>query len=1023
MFNENDSSCNNIFHSVCNFECYDSIIDNNDPDINFYNEYLSLINSPYVNDDSVNNDVCTNYNQNSFKMIHINIRSIKKNFIRLLEFLSEFSFKYDIIAISETWLEENLTDNFHIQGYNSEFMCRKARKGGGVAIYIKDSINYNIMTDYCVMENVIESLIIELTMLKTSGEKLIVGTFYRPPGQNVTEFCKHMNTFLTKVSMYTCYCLGDFNINIMNEQRDKHSVEFTETFLSHGYLPLINRATRVQNNKMSLLDNIYTNNLDSLDISSSYVVLNELSDHYPVIHLTKLESSNTKSAENVYYKRCLTPDAVERLNTLLLDENFKNELLHKQDVNASYDYLITNLNIFINQSMPLTAVKIRNGKMCPWISNEIKLSIKDKNKMYKKYIKEEDNGKKKEYENQYKQLKNKITSSLRVARKKYYNDKLEINKNNTEMSWKIVKEIINKSRKQAPLPKNFNSHDNRVIYDNDFKIANGFANYFVNVTKSIKVNHEGIDDSTMIGPQAAHSLFMMPTSATEIKTIVLEMKNTGPGWDGIPINIIKTCVDSISPLLEYIFNLSITTGIVPEGIKIARVTPIYKSGKKTIFNNYRPISNLPLFSKILEKIVNKQLIYFLQRNNIFYDGQFGFRKNYSTEHALLHTVTAITNALDNSEYAITLFLDLQKAFDLVDHRLLIKKLHHLGIRGIINDWLKSYLDNRKQYVQIGKTKSKYHNVCRGLPQGGTLAPTLFLLFINDIGKVNLPSNSTATLFADDTSLTLTGNNISQLYNEANSVLEKIHSWVESNKLALNIDKTKYMVFATKNKKKLCKDNTEYNLKISNKILERVTEIKFLGIIVDEQLNWKAQVQYVNTKLSKSIGVIYKAAPILSENALRNLYYTFCYPHILYGIIVWGKAYKTNINPLQITLKKILRIITKSPYLTHTEPLYKRLKIMKIYEVYKLRTSTFIFLHSLKALPNVFQNMFTTNTSSYTTRQTNDYKLPQCKTNIKKNSILYQGPFEYNKLTNHLKSLTNVNTFKRNLKQLILNSNL
>ena len=265
------------------------------------------------------------------------------------------------------------------------------------------------------------------------------------------------------------------------------------------------------------------------------------------------------------------------------------------------------------------------------------------------------------------------------------------------------------------------------------------------------------------------------------------------GFDNISTKLLKSTIDEILIPLTHIINLSMQNGTVPEKMKIAKIIPIYKSGEKDLFNNYRPISLLPALSKIMEKIVANRLVNYFNRYDLFYKHQYGFRKKHSTIHPIIHFLNHIANQKDISSKNITaaIFLDLSKAFDTISHKILLEKLEYYGIRGNANNWFRSYLQNRKQFLEIYDIKSEYADITCGVPQGSILGPILFLIYINDIGnssKLNLLS------FADDTTLYQSGDNYLTLMQNLNSEINSTFKWLCANRLSLNIKKTKYMIF-------------------------------------------------------------------------------------------------------------------------------------------------------------------------------------------------------------------------------------
>ena len=267
------------------------------------------------------------------------------------------------------------------------------------------------------------------------------------------------------------------------------------------------------------------------------------------------------------------------------------------------------------------------------------------------------------------------------------------------------------------------------------------------------------------------------------------------GDDGFHLNLIKTNAASFAQPLAHIFNLSLFSGIVPKALKLAKVIPLHKKDDVTLPSNYRPISLLSIFDKIFEKLIAKRLYDFFDYEKIFYKYQFGFRKNHSINLAVLEVTDLCYANLDNNNFILGLFIDLQKAFDCIDIDILLAKLHNYGIRGFMFDWLKDYLRDRTQYTFINGLKSSPSRMKMGVPQGSVLGPLLFLIYVNDMYKAT--SEATPKLFADDTNIFLISENLDDLARKTNICLDNIYQWCLANKLTINIDKTNFTVFSPK----------------------------------------------------------------------------------------------------------------------------------------------------------------------------------------------------------------------------------
>ena len=521
-----------------------------------------------------------------------------------------------------------------------------------------------------------------------------------------------------------------------------------------------------------------------------------------------------------------------------------------------------------------------------------------------------------------------------------------------------------------------------------------------------------------LAPANPSSIFFYPTSPHEVKQII---NKTSPKhsscWDEIPPVVLKYLPDNIINALTYIFNLSLCQGKFVTAFRHAKVVPIHKKGDVQNLNNYRPISLLSSFSKILEKIVYRRLYSFFDRFNLFSNSQFGFRRGHSTSHANCLLVDKVAASFEKKLCTLGIFLDLSKAFDTINHKILLHKLDHYGIRGTALNWFMSYLTGRTQQVCYnGVASSNINEINLSVPQGSILGPLLFIIYVNDFP--NCLKYGTSLSFADDTSIFISGKTARTLFDKGNDELCNIDNWLVANKLFLNANKTKCVYFKTANSKT---PPSDLNLVIRNIPIERVSSVRVLGTIIHENLSWKEHMLALKSKLRATLGAVIRVKPYLNKHSLLSIYHSLIISRIRYCIINWNHGNSTILHQLQSICNKFIRLTLGISRNEDVLPLMKQHNLLTINDIFKYEMAVLMFRFHNRTLPSAFDPIFQSKSTSITTRSNSRVIPISCRSTVSQQSIRYIGPKTWNNIPLPIRASKTIAAFKKKLKQHLLNS--
>jgi hypothetical protein len=762
-----------------------------DPDANFFATRPPL--STYTTADSLCSPPRSTLGLLS--LMHINARSLLSKLSDVENLLSRLS--TDIVAISETWLTPDNSNQVIIPGYSLVSHPRSSQRGGGVAFLLRDTLQFQIMSlpNELKAHSTYESLFIQLNL--PNGSYSIFGVIYRSPGLDLNDFLVEWHSLLLFLSRRNkdIFILGDFNIDLLRVNDHQLTSSFLDITSSHHLLPIITQPTRIAESSSTLIDNLFTNSIEK--ITDPSILIEDLSDHLPIYARLNILPILTPPLP-LRARRRFDVHSASRFENLISQTVWSgvDTLCSEGDPSAAFDLFNELIKTSYDAAFPLSLDTIRPSTRLrqPWMTPALLKSSRTKAKLYAAFLNSPSAATKAKFVT----FRNKFKSLKKLAEREYYANQFMKHGNNLRCTWNVIKSIL---RTKPPDSSISALTVNGSLISDPKTIAHKCNSYFSTIAHDLAtaLPHPSTPFQSYLGPNNCSSMAFHPTTPQEIVSLhsALKLSHTA-GPDDINPAIIAPIFSQIAHPLSLRINSSMSTGLVPNAMKIAKVIPIYKQGDKDLVTNYRPISILPFFSKILEKIIHTRLLAYVQKHNFLTVSQHGFQPGQSPLLSLIDLQDHISDAIDHNHFAVGIFLDISKAFDAVNHDILLSKLAHYGIRGITLEWFTSYLSGRVQYVVCNGISSDFRPMLHGVPQGSILGPLLFLLFIND-----LPHSSKFlrfSLFADDTSILASDQSYPNLVALLNQELILVSNWFISNKLTLNTHKSNYILFSSHRKK-------------------------------------------------------------------------------------------------------------------------------------------------------------------------------------------------------------------------------
>ena len=837
--------------TLCYFNCGLFVPKMNDKtvDLGFNTDIVDTC--TYVDYSNVHYDQTKPLNP-TFTVMQLNIRGILSKQEKLKNLIKEVRSTGMVHAIMlvETWLNKTNEKRVKIPGFNMYCSHRKSKKGGGVGILIAQSLDCRVREDLSVNVPDFENLTVEV---KTQNDSILLSTIYRPPNSKEKQFLKTYQRLINKFTekQLERLIVGlDHNLDLLKHDNHIPTNDFIGINVEHQLIPTITKPTRITRSTATLIDNIIIGRSYQADYSPK-IIIDDISDHLPLLLKITSPMLYTKKPKEIT-TRGINTTKCEEINKMINEHNWQ-MILEEKTTDEAFNTFHAILQNTLDTICPVHTIKLTKNKIKkePWITTGLQKCIRKQKLLYKQQLQEKNVETKR---TKYLDYRNTLNRVLRITKEQYYRQKCIDFKNSTTKLWKMINRIIAKENDKTNCieylkVENINHYDSKIISEEFGKFFSTVGSKFAQKVPTPKIN---IADYVERIPMNEKSQFMTPTNESEIARIIGNLANkASSGYDDINNILLKQLKTSICIPLTIIFNKSLESGQFPHEMKKADVIPLYKAKERHYVTNYRPISLLLTISKVLEKVVYQRTYSFLNGTNQFYQSQYGFRSGHSCESAMCELIGNIAKNQEEGLHTIGVFIDLSKAFDTLDHKILLQKLYRYGIRGTCLNWFTSYLEQRqmraKCTIDDHTVYSQYYDIEYGTPQGSCLGPLLFLVFINDI--YTSITYSSILLFADDTTILHRHRNLRYLKWCVEEDMRGLVDWLKANKLTINLDKTEVVLFS--------KDKTQIHieLEMEHKAIKSSTWVKFLGLWIDNTLSWKKHLGTLLIKLKQNTNLL------------------------------------------------------------------------------------------------------------------------------------------------------------------------
>jgi hypothetical protein len=910
-------------------------------------------------------------------IICFNITSLQNKLHELEAILSKCKYTIHIVFILETWLTADIARNYNIEKYKAIFNCRETeRRGGGVCIYVHESIQYDIIEN-----DIIDGVFI--STISIPKYKVNLAGVYKPPDITDTVFIGIIDERLERSRNYIYF--GDFNFDLLSCNEIKVR-RYCETICQNGFR-LLNRVERrdytnlyKQTGKKTIIDHMFTDLFrNSFNVCN---VRTSISSHSCLV--LNVEMDRKIQCIEKEMRKIDFSEVARRLE----------EFLHIFP-DVCFDGFHAKLCSLINENEKIVVLKTNGKFRKEWATGEYVTMI-DQRDFWKKRFDNFPNNLL--AERNFKKFKNRAENLRKRLIKNSNGRKFLDCKGNIKRTWAVSNEILFGKRTGPSCVRKLVASDSRVLHD-EFEIANEFNEYFTSVAhdlaRRLVDGNPGGNRRFTMSYNSDLSISFHLTNELEVQRAINDLNiGSAAGVDKVPVKFLRNISSFLTPHLVRMINDCIMTAVFPKSLKVAKVCPVYKQGTHMSAANYRPISVLSNLAKVYERIICNRLLSFYTFTKFFNEQQYGFVPQSNTTAAVTNFVHKVQTAVDKRGFCAGLFIDVSKAFDCVQHDILLGKVKRSGVRGSPHDLIQNYLEGREQFVMIGNSYGNRRVIDVGVPQGSILGPKMFLIYINDIFELDLKGE--IQLYADDAAIFYEADSVEELQQDMQNDLLKLSEWFFNNGLTFNVGKTKFIVFHHHRKVV-----PRFDLFVGLNKVDEVTDITYLGLRLQKSCKWHLQVDHVKSRVVPFVGIFRRIFPVIPMEIRKMLYYAYIHSQFIYLNPIWNRTENYKMKELQICQNKVVRNMFLETYRSdvniHTVDLYRKFEIPTLKIICCVRSVNLIYCLKNKLLQGSIEFTNVGQIHDHATRSRSNLVNRGARTNFALEGVISSGISLFNAL--------------------------